>query len=179
MQILSQETMDMMKDDIGRFRTQSLFLETNKEPGFQPMYTFKDHDYKGCKSAKQIYLACKDVTEYTAAMALVGSWQHWKKLLATEWFMKHLEQWREELEIMLRSEAVLSMFEKAQREDTVGYNASKFIVEGKWKQEEKKRGRPTKEEVERERRIAAGIVDNTENDYQRLIGKKDGNKLNG
>ncbi len=155
---------------MGRWRTQSLFLEMYvpdaEERGIEPIFTFKPEDYKGLPSMKKIYLQIADPTEYKTAIELLGYWDHWKKLLDCPWFMEHLDAWREELEIKLRSGAVKAMIETAQNEGSKGTNAAKWLADRGWK--ESKRGRFSKQELERERKIAAGVETSVQEDLERL-----------
>ena len=131
------------------YMTYSLFFETHPTHSQKgPYYTLKDREHRGLPSMKQLYMSCKDLTEYDQAILLLGSWDHWVVLSKSAWFAKKVEAWHEELEIKLRSEAIRKMVE-SDRPD-----AAKWIAERKW---ESKRGRPSKEEVTREKRIHAGI----------------------
>lgn len=77
--------------------TQALFWEFRhqcrwKQRGFVPVYNLSMRDHDDTLSMPQIYIQCH--TEYEAAMVLLGNWEHWERLTATEWFQKHLEKWR-------------------------------------------------------------------------------------
>lgn len=79
--------------------TMALFWEHRyacrwKERGITPVYNLGYTDHDGTLSMPQIYLQC--VSEREAALVLLGSWAHWKRLMATDWFMKHLTKWRED-----------------------------------------------------------------------------------
>ena len=77
------------KDDLGRYRTQSLFWElrhgvdTSKYP---PVFTTKDEDIERdgveYKSLKKIYMSYDHIPgfEYEFALEHLGSWDHWNKL---------------------------------------------------------------------------------------------------
>lgn len=77
--------------------TQGLFYEYRTQGLEDPVYTLKDKDWKGCLSMYKIYMSCD--TEYEAAMKLLGSWSHWKRLTEAGWFKVYLNQWREEMDI--------------------------------------------------------------------------------
>lgn len=94
-------------DNLGRMRTQSLFLETvhiDVKDQWPPVYTLKHYDHEGLPSAYLIYMDSD--TEYDAAMKLVGDMRHWKKLCETDWFLngwpersfEGLAQWRKDKE---------------------------------------------------------------------------------
>lgn len=66
--------------------TQGLFFEYN---GLDSVYTLKNEDItrsgKSFVSFYRVYMECSD--EYEAALRLVGSMQHWRKLCSLSWFM--------------------------------------------------------------------------------------------
>lgn len=130
-------------------KTEGLFLEmrakATKNPARsypEPVYTLKDYDHKGYPSMYLEYMKCS--TEYEAAMKLLGSWKHWKKLTTCNFFAPYIEEWREERH--LREEALA----KTALLDSLGdgnVSAAKTILD-----ERKKRsaGRPSNEAVQGE-----------------------------
>lgn len=165
------ELKDQMKDEMGRFRTTSLFFE-NCAPGrekYPAVYTLTDQEGKhGLHSAKKIYMEAEDPTEYQAAMDLVGNWKHWQRLCATKWFKAVVNEWREELEIKLRSKAVKQVIKLAKEDGKDTRMAAKWVATKSWK-DKSTRGRPSKEEVERQVKIDARIDAETEDDYLRIV----------
>ena len=163
------------KDAQGRFLTQGLFFERcvfDELFGAEwvPPFTLKeyDHEHKGrkYKSLRQIYLSYEDPTEYQFAVDTLGSWDHWLKLQDSPWFKPYLESWRTELDIKLRSKGVKSLLIAAASGEK-GIQAAKWLAEGSWK-EQRKAGRPSKAEVEREKKIQAGIKEEVSDDAKRL-----------
>ena len=158
------------KDKMGRWRTQSLFFELYlvdaEAKGLEPIYTLKADDWKGLPSFKRIYIECEDPTEYTAAIKLLGYWEHWQKLTEAGWFKPYITEWRAELEIRLRSKAIKALVETAVTEGAKGSNAAKWLADRSWKSA--KKGRFSKEELDRERKIEAGIEDSIRSDLDRL-----------
>ena len=152
-----------LRDHQMRYRTRSLFYETQDVDTFEPIFTLKPYDYNGCVSLKRIYLelALPD-NEYEFATTVFGDWEHWKKLCASKWFQAYVSDWREELEIKIKSAAMKAMFDTARYEGSKGTAAAKWIAEGKWRSQ---RGRPSKDEVERERRIQAGVAEEVDEHY--------------
>jgi hypothetical protein len=155
-------SMPEFKDSMGRYRTLSLFYETNTSTE-EPVFTLKPVDTKGYISMKRLYLEYSDPTEYSFAVAVLGSWEHWQRLSNCDWFQKYLEEWRSELEIKLRSEATREMYEQAMKGNR---DAAKWIADRGW--DKRKAGRPTKEEVESERIKAARISDGLTEDAARI-----------
>lgn len=130
-----KERFNYMKDKIGAFRVQSLFLERRTETNQEPIYTLQDQDVDHYVSAKKKYLELKDPTEYYFYKWLVRSKKHWEVLKKSPWFMEHLIQWREELMEKIKADAIKEIINATQLDDekfmTVKFAASKYITEGK------------------------------------------------
>lgn len=160
---------EVLVGHVGAHRTQSLFLETNKS-SLEPIMVLKeiDWEYKGklLPSLKKIYLSFNDPTEYQVAMEVFGSWNQWKRLCDNALIFAHIKEWREELEIKLRSQAVKALIATAQEDGAKGTTAAKYVAEKGW--DKRKAGAPSKEEVAREKKIHAGINDDVEDDLTRL-----------
>lgn len=156
--------------------TEGLFWENRHASGTDrtPIYTFKGEDIhtddgRIMYSARKIYLECMYPTEYKAAIALVGDWEHWKRLMNNKMIMSHIEQWREELEIKMISQGIRTIVNNSVEEGNTGLSAAKFLAKREWKEgQDKKRGRPTKEEVAKERRIQAAVDKSVEDDLERI-----------
>lgn len=65
--------------------------------GLKSMYNLSTRDHGGTLSMYQIYMQC--ATEYEAALVLLGTLQHWRKLCECKWFVPHLNAWREDMAI--------------------------------------------------------------------------------
>lgn len=158
-----------MKDAQGRYRTRSLFVETIQkdqlDAGFVPLFTLKGKP--GYEDLHSIYIQESDPTEYKFALRAFGSWEHFKKLSQIEWFKAYLHVWREEVEVKLRSEGIRALAKTALTEGSRGISAAKFLAEKGW--EPKKRGRPSREEVEKERRMQADLQNELAGDAARLL----------
>jgi hypothetical protein len=154
-------------DTMGRPLTQSLFLEIGYTD--YAVYTLKDYDYpyKGTHypSLKALYLKEEDPTEYTFAAKHLLGWQHWKRLCENKTIAKHVAEWREELELKIRSQAVRDMMNLCSSESG-NYSATKFLADKGW--EKRTAGRPSKGEKEREERIAERVMDEFSADIVRL-----------
>lgn len=158
-----------MLDDQGRPLTQSLFLEV----GYTDfaVYTLKDfhYDYNGktYPSLKQLYLEMEDPTEYNFASTYLLGWRHWQRLCENKQLRKHIDEWRAELEYKLRSKAVGMMLESARMGN---YQAAKWFADRGWSN--KGAGRPSKADVEHERKVQAAIADEYNEDVVRLFQKQ-------
>lgn len=68
--------------------TEALFIETIQavvRDKYTPVYSLRDYDNRGKPSAYQIYMHATDESE--AALKLVGSYSHWRKLCSLKWFL--------------------------------------------------------------------------------------------
>ncbi len=157
----------LLKDKMGRYLTQSLFRETAYGiKNATPIWTLKEVDPQGLlPSLRDIYIQCADPTEYAFAQLCFGSWRHFQHLTTLEWFSDYLQEYRDELEVALRSDALKLLIKQA--EDPKGTTAAKFLANADWKGRSSKRGRPSKEEVQGERKRLAQIDDEIGNDAMR------------
>lgn len=153
------------KDEKGRYIVQGLFLEDRYNTDLA-IYTFdgEDKEYKGVvyPSLKRLYLEECDVEEYNFAKKYLYDWPHWKRLCSNAIISRHIDQWREELELSIRSEAIGTMVHLALNEDS--YQAAKFLADKGWVKNS--RGRPSKEEVEGELKKRAEIEAQYQDEFQ-------------
>lgn len=115
---------------------------------------------------RKIFVETRDPTEYRGALALVDTWKEWQRW-KRDWPIfanKIIPEWLEEMEVLMRSEAIRSIVEKTSTE----MPAARFIAEGKYNP--KQAGRPSKAAIKREARIEAGITSEAEDDVARVKG---------
>ena len=134
-----------LKDAQGRYKTQSLFVETLdyrvEANGYSPVFTLKANDLEdGTPSLKRMYLEFMDPSEFLFAEAVFGTFEHWQKLTECAWFQPHLEQWRKELDLKLMSVGVAELRKQAKNGNV---QAAKALMDKKWK-DTKPVGRPKK-----------------------------------
>ena len=135
--------------DQGHYMTQGLFYEyRHQTKNFDAPYNLREDDYKGSKSVYKIYMSCD--TEYEAAQKILGSWKHWEILCKSPFFSKEIEKWREERAIREQALAKGVLLEQT-REGNI--TAAKGVLET----HKRKAGRPSKIEVEGERKRQANI----------------------
>ncbi len=136
-----------LKDSMGRFRTLSLFWEHRLDKYPAP-FTLKDKEHKGRMSMYAKYMEIGDPTEYTQAIALLGSWRHWEMLVAAEWFKPFITRWRDELKVKFESDRYREMVKVAEEQAGTpqGAQATKWLAERYSKVSKSKRGRPSKVE---------------------------------
>lgn len=112
---------------------------------------------------RQEYLEARDPTEYLFVQksSILEGWEHWKFVLKSPYCRPDIDKWREELEVKLRAEALAEIVKSSKGEK--GFQAAKFLLERGW---DKKRGRPSKEELEGEKRKHAAIMDEVDELYE-------------
>lgn len=156
-------------DNMGKPLTQSLFLEVGYSD--YAIYTLKeeDHEYKGKNyiSLKRLYLELEDPTEYEFANKYLLNWNQWKRLLANKLIRGYIDEWREELELKLRYRGIQAAMKSAEEGS---FQASKWLADRGW--ETRGAGRPSKEEVERERKFQSRVNDEFSADVVRLYGER-------
>ena len=156
-----------LRDGRGRPLTQSLFLEIGYNTEFA-VYTLKedDYEYKGevYISLKRLYLEMEDPTEYTFANEYLLGWSHWKRLTNNKTLIKEIEEWRFELELKIRSQAVRGIMDMSIEEK--GFQAAKWLANKGW--DTRGAGRPSKEDLEHETAVQERISDEYMADVVRL-----------
>ena len=138
--------------------TKALFFETcptiETREKFKPKWTLKekDHTYQGVTyiSMKKVFIEMEDVSEYEFAMSVLGSYPHWEHLTTRDWFKPHLEQWRKELNLKLKARAMKAIIKSATTEENLSFQAMKYLADNQYIDKDKKRGRPSKEELKAE-----------------------------
>lgn len=155
------------KDSGGRYLTQSLFLEFQYDPTFA-VFTFEDEDkeYNGKKyiSLKKLYLEEEDPTEYSFAKKYLCGLQHWQRMNQNKALREHFDVWREELEVLIRSDAIRAIRDMTAEGNN--FQAMKWLAERSW--EKRGAGRPSKSERDRDTRINDRINSELEADIIRM-----------
>ena len=158
-------------DTQGRFRTISLFVEYGYNEKYPPIYTLgassKEKGGVVYPSLKDVYLSYDHIPgqEYFFAMDVFGSWDHWTWLASKTQVKGVIAEWRKELDIRNKAQAMRTILAQS-RDREKGLQAARLLVTDEHL--EKKRGRPSKEEVERNTKVAAGVRDDLEQDMARL-----------
>lgn len=155
---------DKMVGGQGHYLTQALFYEYRfqSKSDYIP-FTLKDKDWRGHLSAYKIYMA--SATEYEAAITMLNSWKHWEHLCQAPFFAKEVAKWREEREIRDAAMAKAVMIEKVKEGDL---SASRSLYEIATK---RKAGRPSKLEVESEKKKQAAIDNKVSSIIERMANK--------
>ena len=173
---LAGRQFSIYQDDRSKWRTKSLFWELvpkQDRAAFQPLYTLYEEDIERdgvtYPSLKKIYMSYDHIpgAEWEFANEHLGGWEHWE-ILATS-SMKQIKaaiaSWRKEMEIKHKAMAIKSMIKSAKEDGAKGLSAAKYLADKGYLSQ---RGRPSKEEVERERKLAANISSEMEEDLARI-----------
>lgn len=122
-------------------------------------------------SLYRLYMACPDVTEYEFANKYFDGWSHWKQI-SEAWYMKNLvKEWREELEVKIRSDALKMIEAEAVSDSKYAYSANRYLADLGWKPDgktSKGRGRPSKQQIADEATRIATEEHDVMNDLKRL-----------
>lgn len=150
--------------------TNQLFYE-NYTDNSKAIFTLKDRDFadptgKLYTSLKKLFLEASDPTQYTFATIVFGSWQVWKKIRSCKLMRDVLQEWQEELEIKMRSQAQLKIVEISNSDANSSLQAAKYVDQEVFKRH--RRGRPSKEEVQGELKKEAKISSQVREDMKRL-----------
>jgi hypothetical protein len=146
-----------MKDNQGRYRTLSLFKEYKQE-GFKWYWTIPQ--------LKKIYLEYNHIPhyEYEFANDHFEDWQHWEKV--ADGGMKFaVDEWRAELDVKIKSKGINALIKIASGDGASAIQAAKYLAEKGYAQ---KRGRPSKAEVEGEKKRQAGDSELLKRDAERI-----------
>ena len=119
-------------DARGHRRTGSLFVETSQDKNRDPIMTLRDYDHNDLPSIYRLYMESAD--EYDAAMKIVGSMTHWRKLMSSEWFMTGdsnrnftgLESWRKDMQARDASTAKKVLMDRVRDGDR---QAAQFLMQ--------------------------------------------------
>ena len=158
-----QET---MLDSMGKMRTQSLFLELgyNEEACFTLGDEDKEYKDKTYPSLKRLYLESGDPTEYKFATEHLLGWKHWQRMCENKIIRRHIDEWREELEVKLRCQAIGDAITLAKSGQ---FQAAKWVADRGWAT--RAAGRPSKSEIEHEKKVQARIDEEYGADVVRMF----------
>lgn len=162
----------MYRDKGNKLLTTALFLEYSRNPEFV-LYTLNRQEVDGYPSLYQLYMAEEDFTEFTFAEKYFESYQHWKRICSTTWFTQYIADWREELELKVKSRSLKSLINKAESDS----NVAKYLLNNKWVEQAQEknpvtnlRGRPSKEEIKSHLTLIVNEEKEIEKDYERIKG---------
>jgi hypothetical protein len=160
---------------MGGYQTKGLFYETtlpDERPEFGTSWTLKEKDLivgdKIYRSMKSVYLSMEDVTEYNFAIATLGSYKHWERLIESPIIRKHIDQWRKELNLKLKARAMKAIINAATVDEKSSFQAMKYLADNEYLDRKSKRGRPSKEEINAELRKEVETSKTFRDDAERI-----------
>lgn len=80
---------------------------------------------------KDVYVRLSDPTEYKAAIALIGNWEHWQRMLENPIFVAHVKEWRKEVDVKLEAEGIQNLREQARLGNAT---AARFLAKKEYKE---------------------------------------------
>lgn len=170
------EIRPFVRSATGRRVLRSLFYEAQtgsakESDATEPIFTLKnwnmEKEGKKYWSLKNIYMSYDHIPgfEYEFALKIFGEWDHWTILANSDVIRDHIQAWRDEMAIKMAAKGYKALVKTAVYEGSKGTPAAKILADRGW---EAKRGRPSKEEIARSTKIAAGISDEIAEDMERL-----------
>ncbi len=162
------------KDGKGRWLTIALFWEYRASSDENvALFCLKDDDHvdddgRTYVSLKKRYMSYEHIPlyEHEFACAELGGWEHWERLQANKYLRDAIDTWRREYEIALRCRAVKAIMANATSKDAKGLQAARWLAEKGYV--DKRPGRVSKEELDRERKQQAQISATLADDMKRL-----------
>jgi len=173
-----------------RYPTKSLIYELN---GYDPSlayFTLMDDDVvvrvepsgdtKTLLSLRRAYIECRDPQEGIFASRYFYSYAHWIAVSELLNVREEVAEWRRELEMILKSEALKIIVREAEEDGKNAYEANKFLLTSKfWDKEDKtpkgdtKRGRPSKAEIAARLQEETDLEKRLKADMQRINVSKE------
>jgi len=170
--------LSIFKNDSGTWYTKALFYETTLADKSTVVFTLKDDDHMGFPSLYRLYMECADPTGYMCATTHLGGWEHWLKLKECDWFREKLERWNEELEVMLRANALARLVKESKNSGSKNYvEINKLLLNRGWvlsDEGKRKRGAPTKQDIKDAAMDIATRNKDLDEDFLRIVPFKKG-----
>ena len=116
------------------FRTKALFKDHPQAEGngeYQVFFIGKEKSSKDYISLKEVYMAIEDPTEYEFAMVVFGSYRHWLHIAELSWAKDHVAEWRNELQMKIKSGAikgVVNLVDDDYTKETTKLQALKYLA---------------------------------------------------
>lgn len=151
----------------GMFYTKALFKEYSQQTlsEIDPVFTLQV-ERPGFICARTTFLAEGDPTGYKWAMKYLGDWHHWKKLMNCPWFREAYDVWMEEFKASLRAEALDNIRAIASGGSSQALAAAKYLATYDW--EKATKGRPSKAEIAGELKRQVRMMEEQDEDAERI-----------
>lgn len=165
--------MALYKNSVGKWRTQSLFIELNYGYSAEPaVFALGAEDVikdgVTYPSLYKMYMEVEDPTEYDIAQKALGSYEHWQILCASKCFKDEITKWRDEKEVRAKSKWLNEIKKMAEEGTPRGFAAAKFLANQEWKHH---KGRPSKKEIDKHLKKETAHLEAMEEDYSRILSK--------
>jgi hypothetical protein len=124
------------------------------------------------------FIELEDITEYKAAMQLVGSWKEWGRM-KRDWpaFRGYINEWKEELETKFRSDACARVLALQNADsESVQLQAAKFLSSAEWDKRQTGAGRPNKKLQKEAANEVAKLASETSSETDRILKMVSGGK---
>jgi hypothetical protein len=148
--------------DPGRKRAKSLFFSTMEDDDHAIYYLDKFHD---------TFIQLEDITEYRAAIELVGTWVEWNRL-KRDWpaFRGFIQDWKDELEVKFRSNACAKVLAlQSADSESVQLQAAKFLSSAEWDKRQVGAGRPSDKLKRQAAKELASVASETKEEESRML----------
>lgn len=164
----------------GQRLTKGLFVEFYGSDKSKCLYTLEDVDKvdpdgNTYQSLYQAYMEMGDLYERDFALKYFESWDHWDEIRNSAWMSPILAKWRKELELQIRSEALMRIQMEASGHGKNAYNANIYLARRGWLEDADKpiktgkgAGRPSKAQIAEETARLAMEAHDVSNDLKRL-----------
>jgi hypothetical protein len=124
--------------EVNKVRTKSLFYETSYGNMEWVIFTLKEDDIeahgRSLLSLRKLYMSLvpSDPTEYEFAQTVFGSWSIWETIAKSPLLRKDVAEWRREVEIKIKSQAIRSIAEEMKSGGRSSFGAAKLLLEKGW-----------------------------------------------
>lgn len=167
------------------WKTRTMFVDilTKSQMSSQPRYV--DYDSSLCPYwlserwvegdprpiLRELFIELRDMTGTKLAKKHLGGWQHLAHLMKSPWFKAEWDKWQEELFMEIQADSLDKIAEIAAQEGATALSAAKFLANKEWEKAatSKKRGRPSKEEVDGALKQEVKKVSDARKDYERML----------
>lgn len=161
-----------MEERKGRRPGSAMFKQlrdNQREYTWEPMYDMDEFH--------ATFLEEMDVTEYKAALKLVGSWEEWERIKsASIAFSEYVEAWVDEVQVAMASDAIEKIYTLIDKgSPSTALSAAKFLSQKSY-EIRKGAGRPSNAEVQAERKRLAIKASDTDDDAERVLRVMNGGK---
>lgn len=163
--------MAVFKNSTNGYFLKALFFETNFLDTSNTVYTLKNEDHNNFPSFYRLYMESveRDPMEYEFATSYLAGWDHWVRLQECTWFKPYIERWRHEAEVRMAAGALKRLISISKSGGREAGTCNKYLLEKGWvPKEDRKRGRPSNEEIKQEAQRMASETEGLNNDLKRV-----------